>query len=40
MQKNKEFAKSERVRVKTYNKFGAVNAIGTIEQVVYKTKDG
>ena len=38
--KRKKFAKSERVRVKTYNKLGVVNAIGIIEQVVYKMKDG
>lgn len=27
------------MRVKTYNRFGEVNAIGTIEQVEYKMKD-
>ena len=40
MKKHKKFAESEKVRVKTYNRFGEVNAIGTIEQVVYKMKDG
>lgn len=39
MKKHKEFAKSERVRVKTYNRFGEVNAIGIIKQVEYKMKD-
>lgn len=40
MKKHKKFTESEKVRVKTYNRFGEVNAIGTIEQVVYKMKDG
>lgn len=39
-EKRKKFAESEKVRVKTYNRFGEVNDIGTIEQVVYKTKGG
>lgn len=39
MKKRKKFAESEKVRVKTYNRFGEVNAIGTIEQVEYKMKD-